>query len=191
MWTCLEVVLQGDSDLFVRTPAVQFCSVRIPNRNQQLWPDPAETARPLPNRQELAGATRTSGDTSTPEVLCCVSLREVKISDYSDQWSMARLAAQAPRHCPLSPIYLSKHHGPSLGSASTKHHVSLYHMTQPELTLEPSLNSWHWLCVVLMCLLCQLYSSMNGSWLYYFCRFSPHRNTCFIGLRVYFALLPG
>ena len=42
---------------------------------------------------------------------------------------------QALHHCLSGPAYtLSKHHVSSPGSASAKHHMTLHHMTQPEIS---------------------------------------------------------
>ena len=87
---------------FVRIPAVQFSSVRIPNTNQH---NPAETARPLLNQQESAEGTGPAGVSG--EVLCLASLNQVKIS----KKKLAKQVSPNPGHCPLSPIYIpSKHH---------------------------------------------------------------------------------
>jgi hypothetical protein len=59
--------------IFVRTPAVQFSSVRISSINQQWWYDPAETARPPLNWHMWPGTARML-------VLCCAPLNKVKIS---------------------------------------------------------------------------------------------------------------
>lgn len=113
---------------FVRISAVQFSSVET---NQQQWHNSAETTRPPPNWHESAAMTRTSQNARSS--LPCLS---------QDQRSIAKLAMQALCRCPLNPIHnLSKHHMPSSRSclsktpcefASTKHHMSLPHMTQPE-----------------------------------------------------------
>jgi hypothetical protein len=47
MWARLEVVFPALSVSVVRTPAVQFSSVRMPKTNQQWWHNPAETTSPL------------------------------------------------------------------------------------------------------------------------------------------------
>lgn len=100
--------------------------------------------KPLGHHQiELA---RVSGsDQDQPgmpgEVLCCVSLNDSKLKEYSKP-TKKELAMQMSCHCPLSPTYtLSKHpvssQGPCLSktpheSAPAKHHVSLHRMTYPE-----------------------------------------------------------
>lgn len=56
----------GDVELFTIITLGQFQSpfVRIPNTNQQQLDDPAETARPPPNRLESAGVTTANWDNS-------------------------------------------------------------------------------------------------------------------------------
>ena len=134
MWICLEVVLSdglsgyqqsssvgsgyqtwiGSNDMIQqKQPGLRWIAV-----NQWEWP-------------ELAG---TPG-----KVHCCASFNEVKMHY---QQSIARLAIQGWLHCLLSPIYtLSKHHLSShrsclsktqCESATVRHHLHLYHMTQPE-----------------------------------------------------------
>ena len=77
------------------TPAVQFSSVGIANMNQQRWHHLAETARPQLNQQESPGGPGPAG---TPgEVLCHVSLNEVKISE--DEDSRPINAAKPPEAC--------------------------------------------------------------------------------------------
>ena len=84
---------EGDVNLFrsslgvipifsVRISGVQFSNVRIPNRSQQQRYDPGETARPQPNRCELAecpGPSRAIPDRLA--VLCHASGNEVKIGE--------------------------------------------------------------------------------------------------------------
>lgn len=104
MQACFELLVWGDFNLFVRIPAYQFSTVRIPNTNQQRLDDPAETARPSPNWQESEGATRANWDNSTNSLpFLSTKWRSAKTTD---QQSAARLAMQECCHRLLSPTYI-------------------------------------------------------------------------------------
>ena len=59
VWTYLEVVLWGDSNLCL-SGYQKYSSVRISNTNQHQWHHPAETARPPPKQHKSEGVTITS-----------------------------------------------------------------------------------------------------------------------------------
>ena len=138
---------QGDVDLIRNSslgPFQSLCqdtsSVRIPNRNQQQWPNPAETAMPGPNQHKSVGAIRTR---MPGEALCCASFKGKISEDEAEkpmktQWTVGKLAMQVLCHRPLSSIYIFSKHHMSFHGASAKYHVSwpyhvnLHHMTQPE-----------------------------------------------------------
>ena len=94
MWTCLEIVLCGKSNLCYQL-AVQFNSVRIQNTNQEQWQwhDPAETARLW---HKSAGMTRTSQDTRRNSLLC-LSQRS---KDQLRECSRPRKNCKATYACP-------------------------------------------------------------------------------------------
>ena len=112
------------------TPAVQFTRVGIANRNQQWWHDPAETARPPPNRHESAETTKTSRDSRSSQLYLSQGRCKTKKCYWASYTSLC--------HCPLSPIYTpSKHHVSSMGLASPQvltQHVSLLVKLQVSLS---------------------------------------------------------
>ena len=125
MWTCLEVVLCGDSNLCCQDTSspVQKMS---PNTDQHGRQDPAKRARPLSNQQESLGVTRTSEDARRSS-LPCASLSEVKISE--DSRPMKHRHTSVPPLPVRSCLYSLQCHMSSHGPASAKHHTSLHLMT--------------------------------------------------------------
>lgn len=156
----------------VKIPVVVFRSDRISNTNQQCWYNPVETAS-LP----LWGSPKPAG--MPGDVPCRASLNEVKIREDSRPMKCCKASyASTP---PLSiDFYLSLQHlVSSHRSASAKHHVSLYPVTQPDtftwvLFDIPDVDHlwlYQWYC-----------SFTNSSWLYCFYLFSPHCNLYQISL---------
>ena len=74
-------------------PAVHFGRVRIADRNHQWWHCLAETARPHPWHEAIAGEVY---------VLGCASLSELKISEDSRPTNTAQLALPASQGHPPS-----------------------------------------------------------------------------------------
>jgi hypothetical protein len=149
MWTCLEVVPWGDSNLCL-SGYQQSSSVVSGN---QTWISNSGTAQQKQSGFHLICTSQQEwpGPARIPEVLCCASLNETKISKDKDarSRSIAKLAMQACHHCLLSSIYtlfkhvsshrsclnktpcesvLAEHHM----SLLLKHQVSLYQLTHPE-----------------------------------------------------------
>jgi hypothetical protein len=82
--------LHPPTNTFTNLSVVQFSSVGTATMNQQGWHNLAETSiPPLLNQRELAGGI------SPGEVLCCASLKEVKIGEDWRPRGISKLAMQA------------------------------------------------------------------------------------------------
>ena len=142
MWTCLEIVLWGwFQSSFLRLPAVQFSSVRIPKCKSTAV---AWSSRNCQASTKSAQVNKSDQNQMGPQekfsaVLFSRKWGSVKTQDL---WSTARLAMEATHHCLLSPTYtLVTHHVSFHGSclskipcesASARHCMSMHHITQPE-----------------------------------------------------------
>jgi len=138
MWTCLKVVLWGNSNLKCQDSSSPVQTIS-PNINQQQWHNPTETARPPPNGYKWV---RMTANTTSQKARSF--LNEVKISK----------AMRPRKHCTAnytsalslslgSYLYsLQTSHVPSWVCFSKTLHESdswKYQMTQPKIF--PSHNS--------------------------------------------------
>ena len=119
--------LRQFQSLFVRIPAIQFSRVRMQtvqfkSVTKHESAAVAQSSRNCQASTESAEVREQPGPARVPEP-SAVPL------------SMKRRHKTKKHRCPVHPIYtLSKHHVSSDGSHLSKHHVSLHHVTQPDLS---------------------------------------------------------
>ena len=95
--------------------------------NQQQWHSLAETASSLLDRHESAGQPEPAG---TPgAVHCPVSMDEVKINEDARPTKSCKASYASPTSLSVESYFYSLQ---TSCVASARHHVSLYHITQPE-----------------------------------------------------------